>query len=99
MCTQNIAYAVVFISYIELNLSCFYSLCLLLGLTKVYPLKLGISGLLEKQATKLQIPKKKPVKWMPPEMLQDGISTEKTDVVSCKKYCTVYTYLQYYLSG
>ena len=24
-----------------------------------------------------------PVKWMPPEMLQDGISTEKSDVVSC----------------
>ena len=24
---------------------------------------------------------KSPVKWMPPEMLRDGISTEKTDVV------------------
>lgn len=24
-----------------------------------------------------------PVKWMSPEMLRDGISTEKSDVVSC----------------
>ena len=34
-----------------------------------------------------------PVKWMPPEMLHDGISNEKTDVVSlkCKLRCsTVY---------
>lgn len=27
-----------------------------------------------------------PAKWMPPEMLQDGISTEKTDVVSLSWY-------------
>ena len=26
---------------------------------------------------------KLPVKWMPPETLRDGISNEKTDVVSC----------------
>ena len=27
-----------------------------------------------------------PVKWMPPEMIRDGISTEKSDVVSLKSF-------------
>ena len=30
-----------------------------------------------------QINAKIPVKWMPPETLHDGLSNEKTDVVSC----------------
>ena len=27
-----------------------------------------------------------PAKWMPPEMLRDGISTEKSDIVSLKSH-------------
>ena len=36
-----------------------------------------------------------PVKWMPPETLTDGISTEKTDVV-CTKYSRVGMKLSYW---
>ena len=36
-----------------------------------------------------------PVKWMPPEALTDGISTEKTDVVYTLIYGSV-TIIQYY---
>ena len=32
-----------------------------------------------------------PVKWMPPEMIRDGISTEKSDIVSlCSLFQTLY---------
>ena len=61
--------------------------------------KVGDFGLARETSYQASNTQKMPVKWMPPEMLQDGISAEKTDVVRCKKYCTVYIYLQYYLSG
>ena len=61
--------------------------------------KVGDFGLARETSYQASNTKKKPVKWMPPEMLQDGISNEKTDVVSCKQYCAAYTYLQNYLSG
>eukprot|EP00731_Ephydatia_muelleri_P006861 Em0003g1109a len=42
--------------------------------------KVGDFGLARETSYQASNTQKKPVKWMPPEMLQDGISTEKTDV-------------------
>ena len=47
--------------------------------------KVGDFGFTRETNCKTSQSQKCPVKWMPPEMLQDGISTEKTDVVSCLK--------------
>ena len=46
--------------------------------------KVGDFGLARETSYQDSHSQKFPVKWMPPEMLQDGISNEKTDVVSCK---------------
>ena len=45
--------------------------------------KVGDFGYTCKRNCKASQLQKCPVKWMPPEMLQDGISSEKTDVVGC----------------
>ena len=45
--------------------------------------KVGDFGFTRETSCKTSQSQKCPVKWMPPEMLQDGISTEKTDVVGC----------------
>ena len=45
--------------------------------------KVGDFGFTRETNCKTSQSQKCPVKWMPPEMLQDGISTEKTDVVGC----------------
>ena len=45
--------------------------------------KVGDFGFTRETSHKASQSQKCPVKWMPPEMLQDGINSEKTDVVSC----------------
>ena len=63
--------------------------------------KVGDFGFTREASCKASQSQKCPVKWMPPEMLQDGISTEKTDVVGyikiawangCANYRPCHTY-------
>ena len=53
--------------------------------------KVGDFGFTRETNCKASQTPKCPVKWMPPEMLQDGISSEKTDVVGCIKIRQRYT--------
>ncbi|KAL5502771.1 hypothetical protein EMCRGX_G009592 [Ephydatia muelleri] len=48
--------------------------------------KVGDFGFTRETSCKASQSQKCPVKWMPPEMLQDGISTEKTDVLMESAY-------------
>ena len=45
-------------------------------------MKVGDFGFIREASYLVSHIQKCPVKWMPPEMLQDGISSEKSDVVS-----------------
>ena len=66
-------------------ISCFF-VCLFVCFLRVdlnLCIKVGDFGFTRETSHKASQSQKCPVKWMPPEMLQDGISTEKTDVVGC----------------
>ena len=70
------------ISALRINYCYFFiSLFCILRVDLNVSIKVGDFGFTREASYLVSHIQKCPVKWMPPEMLQDGISTEKSDVV------------------